>query len=140
MRLGIAIAAALLLAGCAGQSSTLDAGSGERQTFNITAEQADHVLLAAFKDEFPSYQPEYFNGPAKGYKIRFTFMLDFQNIAAAAIAVPVKGPDGASHTEYAFQVTNDGSSFVQGKIYADNLFHTIVRLATEQAAANPRSQ
>lgn len=116
--------AMLLLTGCA-VTRTTESPEHQSPPYQLTADQADHVLAVAMAEEFPGYPITRVDAPNHGHKVDLRFILDYHTIVA--YEMPVAGG-------YQFEVNSYGSMILQGEIRAHKLFKLIEQHAATDSA------
>lgn len=143
IRIVVALVLAVTVAGCAMRDSTVDPVSGRGTIYRLSESDALIVAWQAIHDNMPGSRITEYHGARKGYWIEFFFGLDTFGIDAFVIPGIGADANGNEVTGHYFEVSGGGSSFLQGRAKADDIFAVIKRAAdatgTQVAVTNLRT-
>ena len=125
----LALLLAMLAAGCASRDSTVDVVTGHGTVYRLSENDALVVAWQAVHDAMPGSRITEYHGARKGYWIEFFFGLDTYGIDA--FIIPGIGTDAAGNevAGHYYEVSGGGTSFLQGRAKAAEIFAVIKRAA-----------
>jgi len=125
----VALLLAALVAACASRDSTVDTATARGTIYRLSETDALALVWQSIHDAMPGRRITEYRGARKGYWIEFYFGFDSYGITATV--VPGVGTDAAGNpvTGHYFEVTGAGSSFLQGRAKAAEIFDIVKRAA-----------
>jgi len=108
--------------------------------YPVSAEKADSILIQAMNAQFPNASIVRVELPYKGYFLTQRLLLDSHDFTARMIPAKGIGDAGKVVDGYTFEVIDQGTTIMIGKIRASSLFDKILENANREAKPLPSIQ
>jgi hypothetical protein len=121
----------ILLCGCNGTFITARRGADNKnpRVFPIRREAADRIVAKVMQSEFIGAVPV--TDPYPGYQGTMNFAFDSYTVVACMIAAKGRNSDGSTVDGFAFEVSQSGTTWIDGSVKANLVFNRILSEAYE---------